>query len=81
MPITIDDPELEQFIHELAEENGGDDVEAIRALVLKHRDVQRRLASAMEWLQNDVWPHIPPEHLGRRMTRAEKAAALGYGPE
>ena len=29
MPITIDDPELEQFIRELADEKEVDDVEAI----------------------------------------------------
>ncbi|HEY7770618.1 hypothetical protein [Longimicrobium sp.] len=81
MPITINDPELEQFIRELAEETEVDDVEAIRALVVKHRDVQRRLASVMEWLRNDVWPHIPPEHLGKRITREEKAVLLGYGPD
>jgi hypothetical protein len=81
MPITIEDPELEQFIRELAEEKEVDDVEAIRALVVKHRDVERRLASVMEWLRNDVWPHIPPEHLGKRITREEKAVLLGYGPD
>lgn len=81
MPITIEDPELEQFIRELADEKEVDDVEAIRALVVKHRDVERRLASVMEWLRNDVWPHIPPEHLGKRITREEKAVLLGYGPD
>jgi hypothetical protein len=81
MPITINDPELEQFIRELAEESEVDDVEAIRALVVKHRDVQHRLAGVMEWLRNDVWPHIPLEHRGKRITREEKAVLLGYGPD
>jgi hypothetical protein len=80
MPITIDDPELEQFIRELAEEKEVDDVGAVRALVLKYRDVQRRKALVMEWLRNDVWPYIPPEHLGKPITREEKAILLGYGP-
>lgn len=80
MPITIDDPELEQFIRELAEEKEVDDVEAIRALVVKHRDVTRKKAAVMEWLRNDVWPYIPPEHLGKPITREEKAQLLGYGP-
>jgi antitoxin VapB len=81
MPITINDPELEQFIRELAEQKEVDDVEAIRALVLKHREVERKTALVMDWLQNDVWPYIPPEHLGKRLTREEKACILGYGPE
>lgn len=80
MPITINDPELEQFIRELAEERELDDVGAIRALVVRHRDVQRRKAIVMDWLQNDVWPYIPPEHLGKPITREEKAVLLGYGP-
>ncbi|HEY0037818.1 MAG TPA: hypothetical protein VGB66_14075 [Longimicrobium sp.] len=80
MPITINDPELEQFIRELAEEKEVDDVEAIRALIVKHRDVKRKKAAVMEWLRNDVWPYIPPEHLGKPITREEKAQLLGYGP-
>jgi len=80
MPITINDPELEQFIRELADEKEVDDVEAIRALIVKHREVRRKKAAVMEWLRNDVWPHIPPEHLGKPITREEKAQLLGYGP-
>jgi antitoxin VapB len=80
MPITINDPELEQFIRELAEKKEVDDVEAIRALVVKHREVEHKKAAVMEWLRNDVWPYIPPEHLGKPITREEKAQLLGYGP-
>jgi antitoxin VapB len=80
MAITIEDPELEQFIRELAEEKEVDDIEAIRALIVKHRDVARKKAAVMEWLRNDVWPYIPPEHLGKPITREEKAQLLGYGP-
>jgi hypothetical protein len=72
MPITINDPELEQFIRELADEKEVDDVEAIRALIVKHREVRRKKAAVMEWLRNDVWPHIPPEHLGKPITRGRR---------
>jgi hypothetical protein len=81
MPITINDPELEQFIRELADEKEVDDVAAIRALVVKYREVERKKAAVMEWLRNDVWPYIPPEHLGKPITREEKAVLLGYGPD
>jgi prevent-host-death family protein len=33
------------------------------------------------FLEEEVWPHIPPEELGRRLTRAEEDAILGYGPD
>jgi hypothetical protein len=33
------------------------------------------------FLQCEIWPTIPAEQLGRRLTKAEEEADLGYGPD
>ena len=35
----------------------------------------------VRFLKKTVWPTIPKKFLGRRPTRAEEDAILGYGPE
>jgi hypothetical protein len=38
--------------------------------------------SMQEWLEKEIWPHVPKEELGRSpLTKAEKEELLGYGPE
>jgi antitoxin VapB len=34
----------------------------------------------MEYLQREVWPHIPPEDRGKVMTKQEEEEILGIGP-
>ena len=33
------------------------------------------------FLVEEVWPQVPPRALGRRVTRREREAILGYGSE
>jgi antitoxin VapB len=35
----------------------------------------------LEWLQNEVWPLIPPELRGKKLTKEEEEEILGYGPD
>lgn len=39
-----------------------------------------RRARVLTFLKKKVWPAIPHEQLGRRLTRDEEDAILGYGP-
>jgi prevent-host-death family protein len=32
-------------------------------------------------MEQEVWPLVPPDQAGRRLTREEEDAILGYGPE
>jgi prevent-host-death family protein len=32
------------------------------------------------FLEQEVWPAVPPDQLGRTLTRDEEDAILGYGP-
>ena len=37
--------------------------------------------TVMRYLARKVWPAVPKEVLGRRLTRTEEDRILGYGPE
>jgi hypothetical protein len=79
MPITIDNPELERLIQEIAAELQLGEAEALTSIIHDHADYLKRRGAVMNWLQNDVWPRIPSDVRGKRITREEKAELLGYG--
>jgi|GEM_PF-5433432 len=38
--------------------------------------------SMQEWLETEIWPHIPEEELDKPpMTKAEVEEILGFGPD
>lgn len=43
--------------------------------------LERGRKSLQAYLEQNVWPLIPPEELGRAMGREEEDKILGYGPE
>ena len=62
--------------------------EAIRRALLERRErliVRRanapRLDRLRRVLENRIWPEIPAELLGRRISKEEREAILGYGPQ
>jgi antitoxin VapB len=62
--------------------------EAIRlALVERRRRLERRARSSdraarvRKFLEQEVWPLVPEGERGRRMSREEEDALLGYGPD
>ena len=40
-----------------------------------------RRARVQRLLETKIWPAIPKAQLGRRLTREQEDAILGYGPE
>jgi antitoxin VapB len=42
---------------------------------------ENRRAAALRFLEHEVWPLVPADQLGRRLSRDERDAILGYGPE
>ena len=40
-----------------------------------------RRAEFLAFLRREVWPVVPRKHRGRRLTKKEEDAILGYGPE
>lgn len=81
-------PELESLAEEVGHLAGESPSEAIRKALEERKErlalrVVRggdRRAQIRHWLETEVWPQVPPEVLGRRLTRAEEDEILGYGP-
>jgi antitoxin VapB len=39
-----------------------------------------KITALIAHLESNVWPLVPPEELGRVMTREEEDQILGFGP-
>lgn len=88
MALNIKDQRTEQLATELARRTGETKTAAVRvALEERSRrlaqrtvapDRERRLT---ELLEREIWPQVPPDVLGKPLTREEREAILGYGPE
>jgi antitoxin VapB len=88
MGLNIKDPETERLAAEVAEATGESKTGAIRTalrerkerLSLQHSagDRERALRTLLE---EDIWPSIPPEMMGRAPSNEEQDEILGYGRE
>lgn len=87
MGLNIKNAEVEKLASDVASLAHETKTEAIRrALVerkarLHARAGKRGRKSLRKYLEQDVWPTIPPGELGRTITREEEDRILGYGPE
>jgi len=87
MPLNLKNPGVERLAAEVARLTGESKTEAIRRALeerrerLKGTSSANRRARVMRFLRRSVWPSIPKQQLGRRLTREEEDALLGYGPE
>lgn len=85
--MNIKDERVEQLAEELAHLTGESKTATIlRALEERRERVARqgpsgrpRLAQALDFLENEIWPNIPRKLLGRPVTRRERERILGYG--
>ena len=41
----------------------------------------RRRARTLAFLRTQVWPTVPKDQRGKRLSRKEEEEILGYGPE
>lgn len=86
MPLNIKNAEVERLAAEVARLTGESKTEAIRRALEERRrrltsvSTARRRARVVRFLEKKVWPTIPKEELGRRLSREEEDAILGYGP-
>jgi antitoxin VapB len=90
MALSIEDQEAEQLAAEVAKLTGESEAEAVRRALRERRDrlslepksKTRKPGDLRRVLETEIWPQIPEELRGRPpMTKAEKAEALGYGPD
>jgi antitoxin VapB len=88
MPLNIKNAEVEQLVDEVARLTGESKTEAIhRALDERKRSLALTLGVTdpverfQHFLEEEVWPLVPPEERGRTLSRAEEEEILGYGAE
>ncbi len=85
MALNLKNPEVERLATEMARLTGESKTEAIRRALLERRarlkgkPTAERRVRVLSFLKTKVWPTIPTEQLGRRLTRAEEDEILGYG--
>jgi antitoxin VapB len=88
MALNIKSEDVERLVEQLAAHTGETRTEAVRRALEERLERTRarpfrrqREADALAWLRAEVWPTLPAGQRGRRLTRAEEDAILGYGPE
>jgi antitoxin VapB len=88
MPLNIKNPEVERLISEIARMTGETKTEAVRRALEERRArlayrvaSESRQARLLSFFEQELWPMVPEEEVGRRLSRAEEEAILGYGAE
>ncbi len=86
MPLNLKNPEVERLAAEVARITGETKTEAVRRALLERRQrlahqqgSGNRGARVRRYLETEVWPQVPEDQLGRRLTRREEDEILGYG--
>jgi antitoxin VapB len=88
MALNIKDEETERLAKEIAALTGESKTGAIRN-ALRERKARLALQSTAgdrervlrALLEEEIWPALPTEMIGRAPSAAEQEAILGYGPE
>ncbi len=92
MALNIKDKETEALVAEMASLTGETKTGALRTaarerlqrLKLERRlggDPRRDAAAMRRFFETEIWPLIPDDQRGKRLTKAEREEILGYGPD
>ncbi len=85
MALNIKDPETDRLAAELAALTGTTKTGAVRyALrqVLQARSgpsVRQREERLTRFLEEEIWPLMPPDQIGKPVSKAEREEILGFG--
>lgn len=86
MALNIKNQEVEQVLEEVIRITGESKTEAVRkALEERRQRLEMRFIkpptenSLLLFLQEEVWPNVPPHQLGKSLTKAEEERLLGLG--
>jgi antitoxin VapB len=88
MPLNIKNQEVERLVSEIADLTGESKTEAVRK-ALKERRARLafreagddRKARLRRFLEQEAWPAMPESELGKRLSREEEEAILGFGDD
>lgn len=87
MALNLKNAEVERLAAEVARITGESKTEAIRRALEERRhrlrvpDLAQRRERVLRLLRARLWPSLPKPQRGRRLSREEEDAILGYGPE
>ena len=88
MALTIEDAEVERLAAEVAQLAHESETEAIRHALEDRKtrleggaEKPKRRRNLKEYLEREVWPHIPPDVLGKPFPQEEQDEILGFGPD
>jgi len=89
MGIDFEDAEMQRLATEVAKLTGVTETAAAREALREKRERleskprrQTKYPTMREWMEKEIWPHVPPEELGKPpLTKAEVEEILGIGPE
>jgi antitoxin VapB len=87
MALNLKNAEVERLAAEVARLTGESKTEAIRRALeerrqrLKGPPTARRRSRTLAFLRTQVWPTVPKDQRGKRLSRKEEDEILGYGPE
>jgi len=86
MALNIKNPDVDKLIDEVVQITGESKTEAVRKALEERRQrlalrfgAQQDEVRLLTFLQDEVWPQIPANLRGTRLTKAEEETILGYG--
>ena len=88
MTLRIDNYEIEKLLEQIVAMTGESETEVIRNALEERRQqlVQDKFDAGgggdlFTFLQMEIWPQIPPELSGTKLTKAEEEEILGFDEE
>lgn len=87
MPLNIKNAEVEALINEVVALTGESKTEAVRRALLERRAklslqvAEPKATRLLRFLEEEVWPQVPDDILGKGISQAEQDDLLGFGPE
>ncbi|CAN5532569.1 type II toxin-antitoxin system VapB family antitoxin [soil metagenome] len=87
MALNIKNAEVERLAHEVSAMTGENKTQAIKR-ALEERKARLELAGGQSraerlrrFLEEEVWPNIPEDVRGKRLSKEEEEEVLGFGPD
>lgn len=88
MSLNIKNPQVQKLLEEVVQMTGESKTEAVRkALEERSRSLSLKFVNShgdkrfYAFLEDEIWPFVPPDLVGTRLTKAEEESILGYGDD
>ncbi len=86
MALNIKDTEVERLAAEIAAATQTTKTGAVRDALRERRaslgaQADERHATLVRFMEEEIWPQVPPGQRGRSVSKAEREAILGFGAD